>query len=186
MSWARKVTDISSLIFVTARRLGCRCRSRRHRSRWKRTFGNRGIIRPSYDRRFYPCAYLEPGGKDRRLRVDSGEQHSQFQLFGNGQGGSASRLIFLWCWPFFYAAEKPEKSGKPQKIVQKLYRDHMLDTWVNEKNRWRDANWDGGRGRVWLSPKTTIAAGGLPAAISFLSEADGIRTRNPRIDSPVR
>jgi hypothetical protein len=47
-------------------------------------------------------------------------EHSQSQLSGNGQGGWPAGVIFLWWFPFFCAAEKPEKSSNCSKIVQKI------------------------------------------------------------------
>jgi hypothetical protein len=50
---------------------------------------------------------------------------AQLPLFGKGQGGVARGAIFLWWFPFFYTAEKPEKSGFCAKIVQIARAGHL-------------------------------------------------------------
>jgi hypothetical protein len=52
-------------------------------------------------------------------------QHSHAPFYGKGQGGNFAREIFLWWFPFFCAAEKPEKSGICAKIVQKFRTGHL-------------------------------------------------------------
>jgi hypothetical protein len=65
---------------------------------------------------------MAPSDERPHLRGRSA-QHSDRPLFGNSQGGVPRRWIFLWWAALFLAAEKPEKSGKSQKIVQKLFRE---------------------------------------------------------------
>jgi len=40
---------------------------------------------------------------------NSGAHNRIIQFYGKSQGALPARAIFLWCFPFFCAAEKPEK-----------------------------------------------------------------------------
>ena len=60
-----------------------------------------------------------------RLSSCARDVHSDSPFYGKSQGPLPGRAIFLWCFPFFCAAEKPEKSGVCAEIVQKFRTGHL-------------------------------------------------------------
>jgi hypothetical protein len=54
-----------------------------------------------------------------------GAAQRQHPFYGKGQEGRAGLAIYLWWFPLFCAAEKPEKYGICAKIVQQPRAGHL-------------------------------------------------------------